>query len=37
MAQAHNPYGDGHAVARSVAAIAELLGVGKRQPEFIEF
>jgi UDP-N-acetylglucosamine 2-epimerase (non-hydrolysing) len=36
MAQAHNPYGDGRAVARSVAAIAELLGVGKRLPEFIE-
>src|SRR5699024_4899736 len=28
MAHAVNPYGDGRAAARSVAAIAELLGVG---------
>ena len=34
MAKAHNPYGDGHAVERSVAAIAELLGCGTRLPEF---
>ncbi|MGP5194559.1 non-hydrolyzing UDP-N-acetylglucosamine 2-epimerase [Arthrobacter rhombi] len=34
MAHAVNPYGDGHAAARTVAAIAELLGVGTRIPEF---
>ncbi|MGJ9402607.1 non-hydrolyzing UDP-N-acetylglucosamine 2-epimerase [Arthrobacter sp. KK5.5] len=35
MANAVNPYGDGHASARTVAAIAELLGVGSRTDEFI--
>ncbi|MEP6799947.1 MAG: UDP-N-acetylglucosamine 2-epimerase (non-hydrolyzing) [Lapillicoccus sp.] len=34
MANATNPYGDGHAAPRGVAAIAELLGVGTRLPEF---
>lgn len=34
MAQATNPYGDGRAAERSVAAIAELLGVGQRLPDF---
>ena len=34
MAHAVNPYGDGHAAERSVAAIAELLGVGTRIPDF---
>jgi UDP-N-acetylglucosamine 2-epimerase (non-hydrolysing) len=34
MANATNPYGDGKASARSVAAIAALLGVGQRLPEF---
>ncbi len=34
MANAVNPYGDGKASARSVAAIAELLGVGEREPDF---
>lgn len=34
MANAVNPYGDGHAAARTVAAIAELLGVGSRIAEF---
>lgn len=34
MAQAINPYGDGKAAERSVAAIAELLGVGERLPDF---
>lgn len=34
MSQAVNPYGDGRAAERSVAAIAHLLGVGKRLPEF---
>lgn len=34
MANAVNPYGDGQAAARSVAAIAELLGVGHRMAEF---
>ncbi|WP_206445647.1 non-hydrolyzing UDP-N-acetylglucosamine 2-epimerase [Agrococcus sp. KRD186] len=34
MSSAVNPYGDGQASARSVAAIAELLGVGERLPEF---
>lgn len=35
MANAVNPYGDGRASARSVAAIAELLGVGERLPDFV--
>ena len=34
MANAVNPYGDGRAAERSVAAIAELLGVGRRLPDF---
>jgi UDP-N-acetylglucosamine 2-epimerase (non-hydrolysing) len=34
MANAVNPYGDGQAAARSVAAIEELLGVGHRITEF---
>lgn len=34
MAKAINPYGDGLAAARSVAAIEELLGVGERRTEF---
>ncbi|WP_271394322.1 non-hydrolyzing UDP-N-acetylglucosamine 2-epimerase [Neomicrococcus lactis] len=34
MANAVNPYGDGKAAARTVAAIAELLGVGERLPDF---
>ena len=34
MANAVNPYGDGKAAARSVAAIEELLGVGSRIGEF---
>lgn len=34
MANAVNPYGDGRAAARCVAAIAELLGVGERIEEF---
>ncbi|MCC2594545.1 UDP-N-acetylglucosamine 2-epimerase (non-hydrolyzing) [Tessaracoccus sp. OS52] len=34
MSHAVNPYGDGHAAERSVAAIAELLGVGQRLPDF---
>lgn len=34
MARAVNPYGDGRAAARSVAAVAELLGVGTRIDEF---
>ena len=34
MANAVNPYGDGLAAKRTVAAIAELLGVGKRMDEF---
>lgn len=34
MAQASNPYGDGHASERCVAAIAELLGVGTRLPDY---
>lgn len=36
MANAVNPYGDGRAAERSVAAIAELLGVGERLPDFAE-
>jgi UDP-N-acetylglucosamine 2-epimerase (non-hydrolysing) len=34
MANAVNPYGDGRAAPRGVAAIAELVGVGERLPEF---
>ena len=34
MAQAINPYGDGKAAERSVAAIAALLGIGERLPDF---
>jgi UDP-N-acetylglucosamine 2-epimerase (non-hydrolysing) len=34
MSEAVNPYGDGKAGARTVSAIAELLGVGERLPEF---
>ncbi|TQE43441.1 UDP-N-acetylglucosamine 2-epimerase (non-hydrolyzing) [Corynebacterium phoceense] len=34
MANAVNPYGDGKAAERAVAAIAELLGVGERIPDF---
>ena len=34
MANAVNPYGDGKAAERAVAAIAELLGVGERLPNF---
>lgn len=40
MADAVNPYGDGKAAERAVAAIAELLGIGERLPDFapeIEF
>lgn len=34
VASAVNPYGDGKAAERSVAAIAQLLGVGERLPDF---
>lgn len=34
MSNAVNPYGDGRAGERSAAAIAELLGVGARLPDF---
>ncbi len=34
MAHAANPYGDGRATARAVAAIAELMGVGERLMDF---
>ena len=34
MANAVNPYGDGRASARGIAAIAHLVGVGERLPEF---
>lgn len=34
MSNAVNPYGDGRAAERSVAAIAQLLGVGERIDEF---
>ena len=34
MANAANPYGDGAAAPRCVAAISELLGVGFRAPDF---
>jgi UDP-N-acetylglucosamine 2-epimerase (non-hydrolysing) len=35
MASAVNPYGDGVAARRGVAAIAELLGTGVRMPDFV--
>lgn len=34
MATAVNPYGDGHAAPRATAAIEQLLGVGRRIPDF---
>lgn len=34
MANAVNPYGDGQAAARAIAAIAQLVGVGERIGEF---
>lgn len=34
MAKAANPYGDGQASDRTVAAIAQLLGVGRRRDDF---
>ena len=34
MSTATNPYGDGHAAERAVAAIGQLLGIGQRLPEF---
>lgn len=34
MSQAINPYGDGQSSERVVAAIAAMLGVGERMPEF---
>ncbi|WP_278249434.1 UDP-N-acetylglucosamine 2-epimerase (non-hydrolyzing) [Aeromicrobium sp. IC_218] len=34
MANAVNPYGDGRAGARSVAALDQLLGLGERLPDF---
>ncbi|MFC5379508.1 non-hydrolyzing UDP-N-acetylglucosamine 2-epimerase [Aquipuribacter nitratireducens] len=34
MANAVNPYGDGHAAERSVAAMAQLLGTGSRVADF---
>lgn len=34
MAQAVNPYGDGKAAERSIEAIAQLVGVGRRLPDF---
>lgn len=34
MANAVNPYGDGKAATRCVAAIAAMLGIGEREPDF---
>ena len=34
MAQAVNPYGDGHASQRVVAAIEHFFGIGDRLPDF---
>ncbi|MBZ2199143.1 UDP-N-acetylglucosamine 2-epimerase (non-hydrolyzing) [Ruania sp. N2-46] len=34
MSRSVNPYGDGHAAERAVAAIGTLLGTGERLPEF---
>jgi UDP-N-acetylglucosamine 2-epimerase (non-hydrolysing) len=35
MAQSVNPYGDGHAALRCVAAIDALTGGGERLPDFV--
>lgn len=35
MANAINPYGDGRAARRTVAALAQMLGIGSREEEFI--
>jgi UDP-N-acetylglucosamine 2-epimerase (non-hydrolysing) len=35
MAKAVNPYGDGGAAERAVAAIDSLLGMGQRRPDFV--
>ncbi|MDN5725812.1 MAG: UDP-N-acetylglucosamine 2-epimerase (non-hydrolyzing) [Propionibacteriales bacterium] len=35
MGRVINPYGDGHAAARSVAAIKAQLGLGERLPDFV--
>lgn len=35
MANATNPYGDGRAAGRCVAAVGHLLGVGDRAPDFV--
>lgn len=34
MATAANPFGDGRAAIRCVAAVGELLGIGEREPDF---
>ncbi|WP_343884016.1 UDP-N-acetylglucosamine 2-epimerase, partial [Kocuria palustris] len=34
MANAVNPYGDGRAAERTVAAIAHMFGLGERLPDF---
>lgn len=34
MANATNPYGDGRASGRAVAAIASMVGLGEREPDF---
>jgi len=34
MANAVNPYGDGHASTRTLAAIAQLFGIGERESDF---
>ena len=34
MAEAVNPYGDGEAGARSIAAIRQFFGIGERLPDF---
>jgi UDP-N-acetylglucosamine 2-epimerase (non-hydrolysing) len=34
MAEAQNPYGDGHAAHRAVAAIGHMFGMGDRAPDF---
>jgi UDP-N-acetylglucosamine 2-epimerase (non-hydrolysing) len=34
MAQSVNPYGDGHASPRIVAAVEELFGIGRRMPDW---
>ena len=35
MARAVNPYGDGHAASRVVAAVEHFFGLGERRPDWV--